>query len=308
MTNILIHRKEDVSKERIQNVFTEIRKRATKNSNVLAKVVSVNNFPTAAGLASSASGYACLVYTLAQAYGVEGDLSVIARVGSGSACRSMFGGFVKWEMGTRDDGLDSRAVQVQPETHWEDMRVLVCVVSNKQKETSSTSGMMESGKTSKLLRERVHIVPKRMIIMEKAIKERDFTTFGNLMMLDSNDFHAVCADTTPQIFYLNEVSKRIIKLVNDYNEACKEVRVAFTFDAGPNACLFVLKQHLPELEELIKFYFPTKDGVESKLSKDLQGLGDRMIGGLQDILLTSGGPGPQIVNDHLVDEKGNIKK
>lgn len=57
-------------------------------------ICSVNNFPTAAGLASSASGYACLIYALAQLYQIEGDISGIARLGSGSACRSIFGGWV----------------------------------------------------------------------------------------------------------------------------------------------------------------------------------------------------------------------
>ena len=94
-------------------------------------IASKNNFPTAAGLASSASGLACFgillleaqilffitVFTLAKAFGVEekypGELSSIARLGSGSACRSMYGGFVKWEMGTKADGSDSIAVQVR---------------------------------------------------------------------------------------------------------------------------------------------------------------------------------------------------
>ncbi len=76
-------------------------------------IVSENNFPTAAGLASSASGYACLVFCLAQIFNVEGDVSDVARMGSGSACRSLYGGFVRWEMGEKADGSDSRASQVE---------------------------------------------------------------------------------------------------------------------------------------------------------------------------------------------------
>jgi diphosphomevalonate decarboxylase len=89
-------------------------KRPDKSGHV--RVASKNNFPTAAGLASSASGYACLVAALARAFDVRedtpGEISRVARVGSGSACRSIYGGFVKWEMGQRADGGDSVAVQV----------------------------------------------------------------------------------------------------------------------------------------------------------------------------------------------------
>jgi len=72
--------------------------------------------------------YSLPVYTLARVYGVEGELSSIARQGSGSACRSMYGGFVQWIMGEREDGKDSVAQQVEPESHWPDLRVLVLVV------------------------------------------------------------------------------------------------------------------------------------------------------------------------------------
>lgn len=72
---------------------------------------------------------ACVaVYTLARVFAVEGELSGIARQGSGSACRSMYGGFVQWIMGQKDDGKDSIAQQVEPETHWPELRILVLVV------------------------------------------------------------------------------------------------------------------------------------------------------------------------------------
>lgn len=70
-----------------------------------------------------------LVYTLSQLFGVEGELSTVARQGSGSACRSLYGGFVQWKMGERSDGKDSIAEQVESESYWPELRVLILVVS-----------------------------------------------------------------------------------------------------------------------------------------------------------------------------------
>lgn len=156
-------------------------------------VASVNNFPTAAGLASSAAGFACLACALARVYGVEGDLSEVARRGSGSACRSLYGGFVEWQMGQRADGKDSIAQQVAPESHWPELRVLILVVSAEKKLMGSTAGMQTSVETSALLRFRAKaLVPARMAEMARCIRERDFQAFGQLTMKDSNQFHATC--------------------------------------------------------------------------------------------------------------------
>eukprot|EP00897_Mesotaenium_endlicherianum_P004326 jgi/Mesen1/3921/ME000209S02931 len=176
-------------------------------------VASCNNFPTAAGLASSAAGFACLVYALAKLMGVEeaypGELSSIARQGSGSACRSLYGGFVQWHRGEDEaGGKDSVAQQVVDEAHWPDLRIVIAVVSNKQKETSSTAGMQDSVDSSPLLRYRAaEVVPQRMRDMEAAVRGRDFAAFARLTCADSNQFHAVCLDTAPPIFYLTDTSR-----------------------------------------------------------------------------------------------------
>ncbi|PIA28285.1 hypothetical protein AQUCO_07200144v1 [Aquilegia coerulea] len=184
-------------------------------------IASFNNFPTAAGLASSAAGFACLVYSLAKLMNVkeeQGKLSAIARQGSGSACRSLFGGFVKWIMGNEANGSDSMAVQLASETHWDDLVIIIAVVSSRQKETSSTSGMRESVDTSPLLHYRSkEVVPKRILQMEEAIKTRDFPSFAKLTCTDSNQFHAVCLDTSPPIFYMNDTSHRQVLLLSCFS-------------------------------------------------------------------------------------------
>jgi diphosphomevalonate decarboxylase len=225
------------------------------------RIESENNFPTAAGLASSASGFACLTAALSALYGVKekfpGELSIFARQGSGSACRSMYGGFAKWIMGSKDDGSDSIAAPVAPENHWDDIRVLICVVNSGPKDVGSTPGMKRSVDTSLLLKYRAEsVVEERMKRMEKYIAEKDFANFAELTMQDSNQFHAVCLDTYPPVFYMNDTSKSIIELVHEINESSGVVKAGYTFDAGPNAVIFTLKNYAEEVLSAILSHSP----------------------------------------------------
>ncbi|XP_057709263.1 diphosphomevalonate decarboxylase isoform X1 [Corythoichthys intestinalis] len=325
-------KEEDISHPRLQSCLREIRRLARKRRNDAdpgvdstglthkVHICSINNFPTAAGLASSAAGFACLVYTLAQAFGVEGELSVVARQGSGSACRSMYGGFVQWLMGHQSDGKDSLAQQVEPETHWPELRILVLVASAERKHVGSTSGMQTSVQTSCLLKHRAEsVVPGRMVEMIKAVHSKDFTEFAELTMKDSNQFHATCLDTYPPIIYLNRVSHQVINLVHRYNHHYGETRVAYTFDAGPNAVIFTLEQHIPDFIQAVRHFFPPEtNGGEfikglpvphADLSEELKiaiGL-EPMPKGISYIISTKPGPGPCVVRDptqHLLGPDG----
>ncbi|XP_029903753.1 diphosphomevalonate decarboxylase [Myripristis murdjan] len=329
-------KEEDINHPRLQSCLREIRRLARKrrsdgdpsvDATTLSHKVhicSVNNFPTAAGLASSAAGFACLVYTLARVFGVEGELSGIARQGSGSACRSMYGGFVQWIMGQRDDGKDSLAQQVEPETHWPELRVLVLVASAERKPVGSTSGMQTSVQTSCLLKHRAEsVVPGRMEQMIEAVHEKDFSTFAELTMKDSNQFHATCLDTYPPIFYLNSVSRQVISLVHQYNRHYGETRVAYTFDAGPNAVIYTLQEHVAEFIQVVQHFFPpetnggqfikglpVRPAVVSQELKQAIGL-EPMPKGISYIISTKAGPGPRVVEDpdqHLLGSDGLPKR
>ncbi|KAF5729409.1 putative diphosphomevalonate decarboxylase [Tripterygium wilfordii] len=270
-----------LSQGRYQSVLREIRSRATdfedkeKNIKITKKdwgklhlhIASYNNFPTAAGLASSAAGLACFVFALAKLMNVKEDeskLSAIARQGSGSACRSLFGGFVKWIMGKDEDGSDSVAVQLADEKHWDDLVIIIAVVSSRQKETSSTSGMRESVETSLLLQHRAkEVVPERIKQMEEAIASRDFASFTQLTCADSNQFHAVCLDTCPPIFYMNDTSHRIISCVEKWNRSEETPQVAYTFDAGPNAVMIARdRKSAAQLLQRLLFYFPPNSDID----------------------------------------------
>ncbi|XP_019057854.1 PREDICTED: diphosphomevalonate decarboxylase MVD2-like isoform X2 [Tarenaya hassleriana] len=268
-----------LSGSRFQNCLREIRTRAcdVEDKGKCVKIekkdweklhlhiASYNNFPTAAGLASSAAGFACLVFALSKLMNVNEDqsqLSAIARQGSGSACRSLFGGFVKWTMGNKEDGTDSVAVQLTDEKHWNDLVIIIAVVSSRQKETSSTSGMRESVETSLLLRHRAReVVPQRVLQMEEAIKNRDFESFAQLTCADSNQFHAVCLDTSPPIFYMNDTSHRIISLIEKWNRSDGTPQVAYTFDAGPNAVMIARNRNvaIQLLQKLLVCFPPNPD-------------------------------------------------
>lgn len=109
------------------------------------------------------------------------------------------------------------------------------------------------------MKERVkNIVPKRMKEMEKAIIEKDFETFADLTMKDSDNFHACCKDTDPPIIYMNEISHKICNLIHKFNEVGGKKRAAYTYDAGPNAVVYLLKEDLIDFLSLVIHYFPPK--------------------------------------------------
>ncbi|XP_005892469.2 diphosphomevalonate decarboxylase [Bos indicus] len=325
-------REEDMGHPRLQACLREIRRLARKRRSdghedplplslsYKVHVASENNFPTAAGLASSAAGYACLAYTLARVYGVDSDLSEVARRGSGSACRSLYGGFVEWQMGERPDGKDSVARQVAPESHWPELRVLILVVSAERKPMGSTAGMQTSVETSALLKFRAEaLVPPRMAEMTRCIRERNFQAFGQLTMKDSNQFHATCLDTFPPISYLSDTSRRIIQLVHRFNAHHGQTKVAYTFDAGPNAVVFTLDDTVAEFVAAVRHSFPPESNGDKflkglpvepvLLSDELKAaLGmDPVPGSIRYIIATQVGPGPQVLDDpgaHLLGPDG----
>lgn len=305
MLEIIRERSKDVSNEAGEIIISK-----EEWPEFRLRIESENNFPTAAGLASSASGFACMTAALTALYNVQenypGEFSLFARQGSGSACRSMYGGFAKWIKGENADGSDSIALQVSNDNHWDDMRVLILVANSGPKEIGSTEGMQRSVVTSPLLKFRAdHLVDERMHVMEKAILEKDFETFAKLTMQDSNQFHAVCMDTYPPVFYLNDTSKAIIQLVHQINEQAGFSKAAYTFDAGPNAVIFTLKEHLSEVmstilrmtPEGLSVYDPMNLVEENSFNahgKDDLKSGKPVLHGVEKVMVTKGGPGPKV--------------
>ncbi|KAJ4357644.1 diphosphomevalonate decarboxylase [Didymosphaeria variabile] len=323
---------QDVSGARTQACFRELRalRKQLEDSNsslsrlseLPLRIVSENNFPTAAGLASSAAGFAALVRAIANLYELPSsptDLSRIARQGSGSACRSLFGGYVGWEQGSATDGSDSVAFQVAPASHWPNMRAVILVVSAAKKGVSSTTGMQTTVATSSLFAARANeTVPRRMAEMQKAIQEKDFEAFGKVTMMDSNSFHATCLDTYPPIFYLNDVSRAAIKVVESINAAAGKIIAAYTFDAGPNAVVYYLEENEKEVAGLFKAAIGEKDGWKCERGEKVEANGanlekikeeagvavELLKDGVSRVILTGVGEGPVKTGETLIDEKG----
>jgi len=286
-------------------------------------ICSENNFPTAAGLASSAAGFACLVAALAKLFELEGDISALARRGSGSACRSVLGGFVRWHMGNREDGTDSLATQVRPASHWPGMRVLIAVASDSRKSTPSSVGMRDSVRTSELLKYRAeYSVPSRTEKILKAIEERDFQTFAEITIKDSNQFHAVCQDTYPPCVYMSSTSHLVCQLIHQLNNHFGELVATYTFDAGPNACIFLTEKFVGLVAALLRHFFAGNEEpqffrgeeievVEEDVAKLVGSLSlPKVAGGLKYLIHTSPGEGPEVLqgdSDALLDKNGMPK-
>ncbi|XP_011153018.1 diphosphomevalonate decarboxylase isoform X1 [Harpegnathos saltator] len=321
----LNERKEDIKNPRLQNCLNEIRSRSQLSGHMndwKIHICSKNNFPTAAGLASSAAGYACLTAALTKLYKVEGDISLIARSGSGSACRSIMGGFVRWHMGMDKYGMDSLAKQIVPASHWPEMRILLIVVNSEQKKVSSTIGMKRSMETSEFMQHRIANVPEKADKMQCAIIQKNFKTFAELTMKDSNQMHAVCQDTYPPCVYMNDVSHSIVNFIHSYNDAMNDIKVAYTYDAGPNATLYLMEKDVPGIIGVLDYFFPPPENIaiEYKRGLPIKGIEPSQDllkklkfwkhspGQFQYIIYTKVGDGPKYLydpQDHLLNGQGN---
>ena len=205
--------------------------RVTPSTSAENEVTSDSNFPSGAGIASSASGFAALALAATRAAGIELDeagLSRMARRGSGSACRSIPGGFVEWQVGTGDS--DSYAVSIAPPGQWP-LVDCIAIVSSDPKATGSTEGQALAG-TSPLQTSRVADAPRRLEVCRNAILQRDFAAFAGIVELDSNMLHAVMMTSTPALFYWQPATLTVMQAVQAAR--AKGLPVCYSIDAGPN--------------------------------------------------------------------------
>jgi diphosphomevalonate decarboxylase len=224
-----------------------------------AQVETSNNFPMGAGIASSASAFAALSLAASAAAGLDLDeraLSRLARRGSGSACRSVPGGFVEWHTGQDDES--SYAFTIAPADHWQ-LADCIAVVSQAHKPTGSTEGHARAG-SSPLQAARVADTPRRLDLCRRAILERDFHALAEVVELDSNLMHAVMITSSPALLYWQPATLELMQAVTEWRRAGWPV--CFTVDAGPNVHVICPAEEAPRLQTSLTA-FP---GVERVLT------------------------------------------
>jgi diphosphomevalonate decarboxylase len=214
-----------------------------------ARVESSNNFPMGTGIASSASAFAALALAASAAAGIvlsEPDLSRLARRGSGSACRSIPGGFVEWQAG--EDDATSYAYSIAQPEHW---RLVDCIaiLSHSHKPTGSAEGQTLAY-TSPLQSARVADAPRRLEICRRAILEKDFSTFADVVELDSNLMHAVMMTSVPPLFYWQPATLAVIQAVTRWRR--DGLLACYTIDAGPNVHVLCTEEHARQVKEALE--------------------------------------------------------
>jgi diphosphomevalonate decarboxylase len=228
---------------RVSTFLNLVRERA--GLQLHARVESSNNFPMGAGIASSASAFAALALAASKAAGLElneKDLSRLARGGSGSACRSIPGGYVEWQAGQDDE--TSFAFSIAPPEHWS-LADCIAIVSQEHKPIGSAQGQALAY-TSLLQAPRLADAPRRLEICRRAILDRDFSAFAEVVELDSN----VMMTSYPPLFYWQPATLQVIQAVIQWRKEGQPL--CYTIDAGPNVHVLCLGMHARQVKESLE--------------------------------------------------------
>jgi diphosphomevalonate decarboxylase len=236
------------ARQRVVDFLDGIRTRTGRDEPL--RIRSENSFPTGCGIASSAAGFAALAVVAAKAYSLDVDaheLSRIARRGSGSASRSIEGGFVELHQGVDDEAAFSE--QLAPETHWPEIRDLVAVVSGGHKAITSAEGH-HLAHSSEMLDGRLQAISRRADQVRSAIKARDLEALGEASEADALSMHAVMMTSQPPLLYWSAETISAIQCVWDLRR--DGVAAWFTIDAGPNVHILTTATDLPKVEARIE--------------------------------------------------------
>ncbi|MBS2027803.1 MAG: diphosphomevalonate decarboxylase [Deltaproteobacteria bacterium] len=236
---------------RVKILLDAIRARAGLRGG--ARVVSRSNFPTAAGLASSAAGFAALALAASKAAGLPTEakpVSILARLGSGSACRSIEGGYCEWLRGERADGDDSYAIQRFPASHWPELRLLAAECAQEAKAVSSRDAMRTTVETSPYYAGWITDATAELPRVNALVAARDLDGLGQLAERNAWRMHATSLAANPPICFLRPATLAVIERAAALRR--DGVRAYFTLDAGPNPVVLCDAKDAPRVESALR--------------------------------------------------------
>ncbi|GIW21145.1 MAG: diphosphomevalonate decarboxylase [Candidatus Sericytochromatia bacterium] len=246
----IINGKEE-NNERIKNYLNLFRNKFNKKD--FLKIVTENNFPTSAGIASSASGFSALAFALDKYWNLnlsKKDLSILSRLGSGSACRSIYGGFVEWSKGNKDDGSDSYSIQIADKDYWKEIRMIIAIVEDNKKVKSSSDGMSQTVKTSPFYNCWLSSIENDLVNVRNAILERDIEKLGKTIEHNCLKMHATMITTIPSVIYWRAGTLKVIEKVNEIRN--NGYPCYYTIDAGPNVKIICEEKDLLNIKQQIE--------------------------------------------------------
>jgi diphosphomevalonate decarboxylase len=239
-----------------------------------AKVVSKNNFPSGTGLSSSASGFAALTLAASSAAGLnfsEKELSVLARLGSGSACRSIPDGFSEWMVGSNSE--TSYAISLYPPVYW-DIVDIVAIISENKKEVSSTGGQ-KLADSSPFYSLRLSKMNNKIKLLKQYLTEKNFTKFGELVEAEALEMHAIMMTSTPSLLYIMPESLKIMHLVKKWRASGLEVY--FTLNTGQDIHLICQEKNTKKIYQLLSEISRVKQIIINKPAKGARLLSEHLF-------------------------------
>ncbi len=221
-----------------------------------ARVVTSNNFPTGTGLSSSASGFAALTIAGVSAAGLKlskKDLSILARQGSGSACRSIPDGFVEWKDG--DTSEESYAESIFPPDYFQ-IADVIAVVSTEKKFLATSEGQ-KSARSGIFFEKRLEGIPEKINNVKRLIEEKNFSDFGDVVEREALEFHSILFTSNPPLFYWTPGTVAVMKYVQSLRR--EGLECYFTINTGQDVHVICrsedaekVAEKLKELPEVIK--------------------------------------------------------
>ncbi|MCL2625335.1 MAG: diphosphomevalonate decarboxylase [Cystobacterineae bacterium] len=222
-----------------------------------ARICSEGNFPASAGLASSAAAFAALALALRGAAGLPLEVeatSVLARLGSGSACRSIQGGICVWQRGEREDGADSFARQHFGPGHWPALRMVAVILNREEKAVKSRDGMRNTVQTSPYYSAWTEAAEADIKPALEAIAVRDLEKLGALAERNAWRMHATSFAAAPPLSYMKPATLALLLALEE--ERRKGTAVWFTLDAGPNPVLLTEEAHVHKVLAFAERFSP----------------------------------------------------